>query len=179
MSAVGNPGTAGVAWLNGVWKGKGKGIYPTIKDFVYGERIEFTSAPGGKPFLFYDQKTWNAEFEPGAKPMHAESGFLRVLPAAVGSDGRVVKVEMILAQPNGLASVEEGTVDLVKKEMSLKSTSLARSSSARPPHVVSFSRRFWIEEQDGQEVLKYWMDMETDRTPLTRHLDASFTRAVS
>jgi hypothetical protein len=163
-------------WLDGAWKGQGKGIYPTIKDFSYGEHIEFKPAPGGKPFLFYEQKTWNAAFgapgSPDCKPMHAESGFLRVLPPSEGSDGRILKVELVLAQPNGLSSIEEGTIDVENKEMILKSTALARSSSARPPHVTSFVRRFWMENDS----LKYWMDMETDRTPMTRHLDATFTR---
>ncbi|KAI9006503.1 hypothetical protein DFJ74DRAFT_393260 [Hyaloraphidium curvatum] len=117
----GHPSVPG-SWLVGTWRGEGKGMYPTMKDFTYTEQITFWSVPGLR-YLFYTQNTWNPARS--YAPFHAESGFLRIQgpPAAPvpqedtaddgvptkpsprplqhGSGSGTVRCEFILAQPNG------------------------------------------------------------------------------
>ncbi len=85
-----------LAGLEGTFKGHGKGSFPTIQPFSYGEEVTFKRL-GTKNVFSYVQRTWNQETQ---APMHAESGFLRVF------DDRMV--EFVLAQPTGLAEIEHG-----------------------------------------------------------------------
>ena len=55
--AAQHPAVEPLSFLLGRWRGEGKGEYPTIEPFVYGEEIEFSHT--GRPFLIYVQKTWN------------------------------------------------------------------------------------------------------------------------
>ncbi len=50
---------AQVQFLVGVWQGAGKGKFPTIGPFAFGEELTFESV--GKPFLAFHQKTWNLD----------------------------------------------------------------------------------------------------------------------
>ena len=92
----------GLRPLVGTWRGKGRGYYPTIKNFEYDEvrlerlRLDFghcdvdvkcsryislalqelTFTHTGKPFLVMVQKTYN----PSTKvPMHTETGYLHLV----------------------------------------------------------------------------------------------------
>lgn len=63
-------------WLVGTWLcEKGKGEYPTIEPFPYGEEITFESV--GQPILNYSAKTWDPK---DGRPMHIDRGFLRIKP---------------------------------------------------------------------------------------------------
>ena len=68
-----HPDLEPLAFLAGRWRGTGEGVYPTIDPFRYGEEISYT-APPGKPFLAYAQRTWAL---PGEEPLHTEAGYLR------------------------------------------------------------------------------------------------------
>ena len=81
-----HPAVEPLAFLLGRWRGEGRGVYPTIQPFTYGEEIEFSH--NGRPFIFYVQKTWNLT---DGYPMHSEAGYLR----PVSENG----VELVLAQP--------------------------------------------------------------------------------
>lgn len=84
---------------------------------------------------------------------------------------------LILDSGEGLASVEEGSCS--GTTVSLASTSLARSSSARPPHVTSYTRTIAVDTDREPPVLRYTMDMATTNTPqLTRHLEAELTKVA-
>lgn len=63
-------------WLIGKWKSTdGKGVFPNIAPFTYGEQIEFFSL--GQPLLNYCSYSWHPE---RGAAMHLESGFLRIKP---------------------------------------------------------------------------------------------------
>jgi hypothetical protein len=63
-------------WLVGRWVGSGKGQYPTIHPFTYGEQVEMRISPG-KPLIIYDMKSWKPDTE---EPLHFENGFLKIRP---------------------------------------------------------------------------------------------------
>jgi hypothetical protein len=51
-----HPELADLAFVLGEWTGHGRGRYPTVESFEYRETVTF-SAPPGKPFIAYQQKT--------------------------------------------------------------------------------------------------------------------------
>lgn len=94
-----HPQCGPVAWLLGTWAGNGRGDYPTIEPFQYGEEIVFQQ--DGRPFLHYFSRTWLID-EDGAKvrEAHQETGFLRCLP-----EGRL---ELVLVHNTGLSEIWYG-----------------------------------------------------------------------
>lgn len=159
-----HPDVRVLATLLGTWEGDGKGDYPTIEPFRYRERVTFGHV--GKPFLAYQQRTWDPDH--GA-PMHAETGYLR---AVVGSDGQGsgTGVELVLAHPTGIVEIEEG--DLRDGRLQLISTAIGLSSTAKRVHTLR--REFRIEG----DVLVYDLWMAHAGTPETHHLHAELSRTV-
>ncbi len=144
-----------LAFLLGTWQGTGTGAYPTIEDFSYAEEISFTHV--GKPFVAYVQKT--REVGTGL-PLHAEAGYLRPQ-----GDGRI---ELVLAQPSGIAEMLEGTVE--GRDIQLASTALLGTASAKP--IVATERRFWA---DG-EVLHSSVAMAAMGLELQHHVVSELYR---
>jgi hypothetical protein len=150
-----NPAIKPVAFLLGTWRGEGEGEYPTIKPFRYREEIRFTH--NGKPFLIYSQRTESIDT---GQPMHAESGYLRVV-----GDGRV---EFVIAQPIGFAEIGIGRIS--GSRLDVECSTVARAPTAKA--VTSISRSLWLEG----ETLHYETRMGMEGVPLARHLTASFRR---
>lgn len=121
-----------LAWLEGTWKieNYGRGKYPTIKDFNYCEEINFISI--GQPMFNYTAQSWHPESK---KPMHRETGFLKIIPG-------INKVSLVLAHNVGITTIEEGEV--TEKTIKLKSIeTILRTEGAKPPAVtkVYFNNR--------------------------------------
>lgn len=154
-----HPSIAILAPLVGTWIGPGSGEYPTIDSFSYLEEVTFGHI--GKPFLTYSQRTKAAD---DGKPMHAEVGYLRV-----PSPGRV---EFVLAQPTGIAEIEEGTlaVEDGALQLELHSTSIGRTASAK--NVTALARSVRAE---GNE-LSYRVRMGAVGLPLQHHLSATLRK---
>jgi hypothetical protein len=145
-----------LSFLVGTWRGGGRGEFPTIDGFDYGEDMVFEHV--GDPFLLYTQRSWLAS---DGTPLHFERGFLR--PGA--GEG---EVELALAHPLGLTEISEGRVEgttlvLTTREVGRTSTGMA---------VRALARRYRV---DG-DALHYELDMATDETPMTRHLTAELRR---
>ena len=87
-----------LAPLLGTWVGAGRGEYPTMEPFDYGERLTFDHV--GDAFLQYVHRSWLLE---DGTPLHFERGFLR--PGAEAG-----AVELTLAHPLGLTEVSHGTL---------------------------------------------------------------------
>lgn len=113
-----------LSWLEGTWRTEeqGSGKYPTIKDFNYCEEISFISI--GQPMFNYTAQSWDPELK---KPLHRETGFLRVNPENN-------KVSLILAHNVGLTTIEHG--EIIDKTIILRNTDISRMEGAKPPQVT-------------------------------------------
>jgi hypothetical protein len=154
-----HPDVAVLSPLLGTWAGSGSGEYPTIEPFDYLESITFSHV--GKPFVAYAQRTRHPDT--GA-PMHAESGYLRV--------PRPGSIEIVMAQPTGLAEIYEGAVvggdaPLV---IDVRSTSIGATSSAK--EVTMTERTISV---TGDE-LHYTFRMAAVGHALQHHLSATLRR---
>ena len=153
-----HPDLAPLAGLVGDWAGQGRGDYPTIDAFVYGERTSFWHV--GKPFLFYMQRTWSLENE---EPLHSEMGYLR--PA--GADG----IELVASHPFGVVEISEGSIN--DGTIELRSTTLAPTSTS--DHIDAVVRRLAL----SGDRLAYGFEMSTNGQPLQFHLQATLQRVES
>lgn len=105
------PSTHPLEFLVGTWVGKGRGFYPTIREFHFLDEITFTKDPACQPVVAYSEKAFraipaadsNGQPTPGPA-LHAENGYIR-LPDWSGST-----YELILCLPAGVACVELGTI---------------------------------------------------------------------
>lgn len=154
-----HPDVEPIAFLLGTWRGEGRGEYPTITAFRYGEEVRFWHV--GKPFLAYSQRTWALSPGDDQRPLHAEAGYWRPRPHG--------RLEVVLAHPTGIAEIQEGTV--ADGRIDLTATSLARTSSAKA--VTALTRRF---ELDGPDLLRYTIEMAAVGEPLQFHLSADLHR---
>jgi hypothetical protein len=150
-----HPDLAPLALLVGRWRGRGRGVYPSIADFEY--REETTFGHTGKPFLTYSQRTWRL---PEGEPSHAEVGYWRPVPGG--------GVELVVAQPSGLVEVDEGTIRDGRIE--LASRLVATTTSAKE---VTEVRRL-LEVSD--DALRYRVDMAAVGHPLGMHLEGELHR---
>lgn len=151
-----------IAFLRGFlgsWHGGGRGGYPTMDPFAYGESMVFDHV--GEAFLLYRQRSWLAS---GGEPLHFERGFLRP-GQAEGS------VELTLAHPLGLTEISEGS--FVEGTMTVVARGVGRTGTGMG--VVSLERRYRLQG----ERLTYEVAMQTDETSMTRHLAGELHRVPS
>ena len=155
-----HPEITPLAFLIGTWTGEGRGEYPTIADFTYGEEIT-VAAPPGKPFLTYTQRTWRTGEHPDAgAALHTETGYLR----AAGPG----KAEAVVAMPTGVVEVHAGTVD--GDALRLETTTVGATPTAK--EVRSVARTL---EVDGDE-LRYELWMAAVGQENQIHLTATLQR---
>ncbi|XP_052784738.1 peroxynitrite isomerase THAP4-like [Mya arenaria] len=149
----------GVSWLVGKWRSEsGVGYYPTIKDFTYGEEVEFSHV--GQPNLQFSCYSWKV---PEQKPLHRELGFLRVKP---NSD----QVALVIAENTGVCEVQEGTVK--GQEIQVETHTVGRLTFGKPPAVKKVKRTF---RRDG-DTLQQILEMETENTPMCEHLKITYNK---
>jgi len=154
-----HPDVAVLAPLLGTWEGSGAGEYPTIDDFAYLESITFSHV--GKPFVAYTQRTRHPET--GA-PMHAETGYLRV--------PRPGSIEIVMAQPTGLAEIYEGAVVGGDVPLVIDARSTSINSTPTAKEVTITERTISVTGDD----LHYTFRMAAVGQPLQHHLSATLHR---
>ncbi|XP_033838168.1 THAP domain-containing protein 4 [Periophthalmus magnuspinnatus] len=159
-----NAAVAPLEWLLGTWESDepGEGTFPTIKPFRYTETLHFTHV--GQPVINFMFNAFHIETK---KPLHRESGFIRMKP---GTN----HVAFINAQNTGLVDIEEGV--LTDKQLKLQSCALSRISFAKEPQVQQISRVFRL-QPDGK--LEQTVSMATNNQPLTQHLHITYQRTSS
>lgn len=145
-------------WLLGKWKGQGKGIYPTIKDFEYIEDLEFFHV--GQPML---QFSFYSVHKDTNKILHREVGFLRIKP---GTN----QVAFISSHNNGVSEMAEGTVE--GQSVGLESHNLGRMSFGKDPQTKTLKRTLTLEGDTLHQVLF----METSNVTMTEHLRATYKK---
>jgi hypothetical protein len=147
--------------LVGTWRGTGKGGYPTIDDFDYGQQVRF--AHDGRPFLAYESRTWLLDGSGAViRPAAREVGWWRA-----GSEPD--RFEVLLAHPTGIVEVYAGRVN-GPTQWELSSDVVARTETAK--EVTANHRLYGVVEGD----LLYAVDMAAVGRPLTPHLSARLTR---
>jgi hypothetical protein len=152
-----HPDVESIAFLVGTWRGQGRGVYPTITSFEYGEEIRFAAVPG-KPFLSYQQRTWALDDQ---RPLHAEAGYWRPKPGG--------RLEVVLAHPTGISEIEEGRVG--GGVIDLTATSIGLTATAK--EVTGLTRRFVLV---GDDALRYEVQLAAAGQPLQGHLTAELRR---
>ena len=154
-----HPLCAPVAFLLGEWSGEGRGGYPEMEPFRYGEQMRVWHS--GKPYLAFEQRTWalDGTDRPG-RLLHGESGFLRCL-----DEGRL---ELVVAMAPGHAEVSAGRVE--RQRITLESVGMLDAPSAAS--VSAVKRTWWL---DGT-VLRYDVEMAALDQPMSWHLSAELRR---
>jgi hypothetical protein len=94
-----------LAFLLGIWRGEGDGVWPGIEPFTYGEEMRFEHV--GDAFLVYAQRSWSLD---DGSPIHLERGFLR--PAG---HGRVERVLEVASTSVGLTSTADPVTELHRR----------------------------------------------------------------
>lgn len=99
-------------------------------------------------------------------PMHQERGFLRIKPGTT-------ELAFVLSHNFGVTSIEEGSYNPERQELSFKTVSVDRISFAKPPKVVAYERIIRLVSADSLEMV---LRLQTENTPMTEHLRASYKR---
>lgn len=147
-----HPALKPLEFLVGTWVStSAKGQYPNIKDFTYDETVTFEQI--GQPLLNFKSVS-----KIGERPLHLESGFLRINP---GTN----QLSFLVSHNFGITSIEEGSVE--GNKIVLESTEIKRMSFAKDPAVTKIRRSLQV---NGDQ-LEISTDMATTRVPeLTHHL---------
>jgi hypothetical protein len=147
--------------LVGTWRGTGKGGYPTIEDFDYGQQVVF--AHDGRPVLRYESRSWILDPDGRvARPGARETGWWR--PGAGDGD-----LEVLLAHPTGNVEVYLGRATGPTR-WELATDVVARTETAKP--VTGGHRLYGIVEG----ALLYAVDLAAMGRPLQPHLSARLER---
>lgn len=156
-----HPACARLAWLIGTWAGNGKGDYPTISPFDFGQEVIFQQ--DGRPFIHYMSRSWLTD-ESGEKIREAaqETGFIRPQ-----EDGRI---EMVLAHMTGFVEIWDGQLHAERPSFEVVTDAVARTASAK--EYTGGKRMYGYVE--GQ--LMYAFDMAAMGEPLQPHTHAILHR---
>ncbi|KAK7483195.1 hypothetical protein BaRGS_00025599, partial [Batillaria attramentaria] len=149
-----------LSWLLGRWRAEagGRGVYPTITSFEYGEELYFFHV--GQPNVQVSFYSWYAESK---EPLHREIGFIRIQP---GSN----KIALVTAHNIGYAEVQEGEV--TENELRAETVGINRMSFGKDPSAKKLAR---VIRRKGDE-LEQVVSMETVKTPMTEHLRITYKK---
>jgi len=160
-----HPALAALRDYVGLWRGRGRGGYPTIEDFDYAQEIRLSH--DGRPFLAYESRAWllDAQSRP-VRPAGRESGWWRPV---VRDNGPTGELEVLLTTPSGIMELHLGRVDGHKVE--LATDAVMRTATAKE---VNAGRRLYG-IVDG--ALLYAQELAAVGQPMAPHLSARLTRA--
>ena len=155
-----HPDLVAIAWMVGRWEGTGKGQYPGVEEFDFGQQIDFSH--NGRNYLHYLSQTFEMDADGRAlRPLTMETGFWR--PQRDGS------IEVVMCDPDGFAEIWYGTINGAKIELS--TDAVARTATA--PEYTAGQRLYG--NVDGE--LLWTFDKAADGHPLQNHLWGRLRRA--
>ena len=148
--------------LEGTWKGKGRGYFPTVTSFDYRETLTFTRRD--EKTLAYDQRTQKRyDGQTEYLQSHWESGFISILD---NDDLQLVNIQI-----GGRSEILIGTIETREDLMRIHFVSKALNND---PRMVSSARTFELEG----DTLRYEMEMQTTKVnESTPHLKIILQRA--
>jgi hypothetical protein len=148
----------------GLWRGRGRGGYPTIEDFDYGQEIRISH--DGRPFLAYESRAWLlAERSRPVRPLGRESGWWRPVVREGEPTG---ELEVLLTTPTGIMELHVGRVEGHKVEIA--TDAVMRTATAK--EVTAGRRLYGIVEG----ALLYAQEMAAVGQAMAPHLSARLTR---
>ncbi|MEU1642136.1 FABP family protein [Micromonospora zamorensis] len=159
-----HPALDGLLPYIGLWRGRGKGGFPTIEDFDYGQEIRISH--DGRPFLHYESRAWilDEQSKP-VRPAGREIGWWR--PVLV--DGRATdELEALLSTPTGVMELHLGKRTGTQVEFA--TDAVVRTPTAK--EVTGGKRLFGIVEG----ALLYAQEMAAMGHGLSPHLSARLVR---
>ena len=159
-----HPALLGLLPFIGLWRGRGRGGYPTVDDFDYAQEVRISH--DGRPFLAYESRAWllDAESRP-VRQSGREIGWWRPVMA----DGRPTDdVEATMCTPTGVMELYLGRVTGLRLEM--VTDAIVRTPTAK--EVTGGHRLFGIVEG----ALLYAQEMAAVGHGLSPHLSARLIR---
>ncbi|MET8120276.1 FABP family protein [Micromonospora sp. NPDC005189] len=159
-----HPALDGLLPYVGLWRGRGKGGFPTIEDFDYAQEIRISH--DGRPFLHYESRAWilDEQSKP-VRPAGREVGWWR--PVLV--DGRATdELEALLTTPTGIMELHLGKRTGTQVEFG--TDAVVRTPTAK--EVTGGHRLFGIVEG----ALLYAQEMAAMGHALSAHLSARLIR---
>ncbi|WP_329111545.1 FABP family protein [Micromonospora sp. NBC_01699] len=159
-----HPALLGLLPYVGLWRGRGRGGYPTIEDFDYGQEIKISH--DGRPFLHYESRAWllDEESRP-VRPLGREIGWWRPVMA----DGRATdEIEALMSIHTGIMELHVGKLTGLRLE--LVTDAVVRTATAK--EVTAGHRLLGIVEG----ALLYAQELAAVGHPLSPHLSARLTR---
>lgn len=147
--------------LQGSWKGKGHGKFPTIEPFEYEESLEF-EVDSAYPLIHYEQRT---VLLPTQEPSHWESGFIRVV------DDHTVEISN---------SQDSGRVEILRGKLLITSDSsyeldLSSISLENDPRLIKTSRLIKV-SNNSIEYKQFMHTNTTKESKILHHLTAVLER---
>jgi hypothetical protein len=161
-----HPALLGLLPYIGVWRGRGRGGYPTIEDFDYAQEIRISH--DGRPFVHYESRAWliDEESKP-IRPAGREVGWWR----PVLSDGRATdELEAMMMNPTGIMELYLGKA--IGTRIELVTDAVVRTATAK--EVTAGHRLFGIVEG----ALLYAQEMAAVGHSLSPHLSARLIRVA-
>jgi THAP4-like, heme-binding beta-barrel domain len=159
-----HPALLGLLPFIGLWRGRGRGGYPTVDDFDYGQEIRISH--DGRPFLHYESRAWLLDDQSRpVRPSGREIGWWR--PVIV-DDRPTDDVEALMSSPTGIMELYLGRVSGTRLEMA--TDAVLRTATAK--EVTAGHRLFGIVEG----ALLYAQEMAAVGQPISPHLSARLIR---
>jgi hypothetical protein len=159
-----HPALLGLLPYIGVWRGRGRGGFPSIEDFDYAQEIRISH--DGRPFLFYESRSWLLdEASRPVRPTGREIGWWRpVMDGETSTDD----LEAMMMSPTGIMELYLGKVTGTRIEIA--TDAVLRTATAK--EVTAGHRLFGIVEG----ALLYAQEMAAVGHPLSPHLSARLLR---
>jgi hypothetical protein len=148
----------------GLWRGRGRGGYPTIEDFDYAQEVRISH--DGRPFLQYESRAWLLDEE--SKPVRQSGREIGWWRPVMVDDKATDDVEAMMVSPTGIMELHLGRVTGLRLE--LVTDAIVRTPTAK--EVTGGHRLLGI--VDG--ALLYAQEMAAVGHGLTPHLSARLIR---